>query len=99
MTNFVEQSIEHQRWKERLLYPVPVYDRLLEHEFETPEQYRARIARNLGEMLRFASREVPHYRDVFRRANIGGVGADPAVTLAALPILSKLDVLEALAYE
>ncbi len=80
---------------QRLLYPMPVYDRLLEHEFETPEQYRARMARNLGDMLRFASREVPHYRDAFHRANIRTVDTDPAATLAALPILSKLDVLDA----
>ena len=71
-----------------------VYDRLLEHEFETPEQYRARMAYSLGVMLIFASREVPHYRNVFRDANIGAADADPMVTLSALPILSKLNVLD-----
>ena len=80
---------------ERLLRPAPVYERLLEHEFETQEQYDARMASNLGGILSFASREVPHYRDAFRRARIDTVDADPTVTLAALPILSKLDVLDA----
>jgi len=75
--------------------PLPAYDKLLENEFETPEQHRARLDQVLGAVLRFASREVPHYREVFRHADIDTIGSNPATALAALPILTKLDVQDA----
>ena len=95
MTSLAEEKIEQQRWTQILKRPEPVYDKLIEHEFETPEQYRARNTQNLRAMLLFASQQVPHYRETFRRANVEAKDGDPAKVLTALPLLSKLDVLDA----
>ena len=74
--------------------PDPVYDRLVEHEFETQEAYRARNAQNLGAILGFALREVPYYRKAFRRVT-PDTTRNPTSVLTALPVLSKLDVMDA----
>ena len=95
MTSLAEEKEEQRRWTSILRRPDPVYDKVLEHEFETPEEYRARNAQNLGAILRFASREVPHYRKAFRRADIEATGPEPTNALARLPVLSKLDVQDA----
>ena len=75
--------------------PDPVFDRLVEHEFETQEEYRARNAQNLDAILDFASREVPYYRKAFRRATPDTTTRNPMSVLTALPVLSKLDVMDA----
>lgn len=95
MTSLAEERIEQQRWTQILKRPEPNYDIVLEHEFETPEQYRVRNTQNLRAMLTFASRQVPYYREVFRRANVEATDGDPTEVLAALPLLSKLNVLDA----
>jgi phenylacetate-CoA ligase len=92
MTSFAEERAEQQRWSARLRHAMPVYDRLLENEFETPERVHARIAQSLGAMLRFASRQVPYYSEAFRRAGDDAIDRDPWRILAALPVLTKLDV-------
>lgn len=95
MTSLAVERREQQRWVQRLLHPNPVYDRLVEHEFETPEEHRVSNAQNLSAMLRFAAREVPHYRKIFRHAAVDLMGHDPTIALSALPVLTKLDVLDA----
>jgi phenylacetate-CoA ligase len=95
MTSLAEERLEQQRWTKILRRPEPFYDKLVENEFETPEQYRDRSIRNLRAMLRFASQQVPHYREAFRRANVEATDGDPTKVLTALPLLSKLDVLDA----
>ena len=75
--------------------PDPAYAKLLEHEFETPEDYRARMNQNLGAILEFAARAVPHYRQLFRKAGADLDDSDPMRTLAALPLMTKLGVVEA----
>jgi phenylacetate-CoA ligase len=94
MTSLAEERREQQRWTDRLSRTDPSYDKLIEHEFATPEQDSARMAQNLGAILRFASRHVPHYRDVFRRAHVDA-NDDPFQVLAALPVLTKLGVHDA----
>jgi len=95
MTSFAEEKAEQQRWTRILRRPNPAYDKLLENEFETPEQYRIRNTQNLAAMLRFASREVPHYRAALRRVDVAAPDREPMNALAALPVLAKLDVLDA----
>jgi phenylacetate-CoA ligase len=95
MTSLSEERAEQERWRRLLRGPVPDYDRLLEHEFETPDQYSSRVSRTLGAMLRFAFQQVPYYRRAFRRADIGAIHGDPARVLASLPVLTKLDVHDA----
>jgi phenylacetate-CoA ligase len=95
MTSLAEEREEQQRWTRLLARPAPVYDRLLENEFEPHDRHRERIEKVLGGLLRFASGEVPHYREAFRRAKTDTVGRDPTALLAALPVLTKLDVQDA----
>lgn len=95
MSSLAEEKAEQQRWTTILRHPDPVYDKLLEHEFETPEQHRVRNAKNLAAILRFASRQVPHYRRALRRANVEALDLEPMNALAALPVISKLDVQDA----
>jgi phenylacetate-CoA ligase len=95
MTTLDEEKFEQQTWTARLRRPVPAYDRLLEREFETPEEQNAHVEQSLGAMLRFASRGVRHYRDAFRHAGIVASDTDPTKLLAALPILTKLDIQDA----
>ena len=95
MTSLAEERLEQQRWTKILRRPEPRYDKLVENEFEPPEQYSDRNIRALRTMLRFASRQVPHYREAFRRANVEPTDGDPTKVMAALPLLSKLEVLDA----
>ena len=92
MTSYSEEEFEQRKWTARLRSPIPAYDRLLENEFKTAEQHRVEIALSLGNMLRFASREVPYYRKGLSQTNVELAGRDPTKVLAGLPILSKLDV-------
>ena len=94
MSSLEEERREQERWTRRLLRPKSIYDTLVEHDFETPEDYRARMGNNLGVMLRFVTRQVPHYSTLFRTTGVG-VDGDPFETLAALPVMTKLDALDA----
>ena len=95
MTTLDEEKFEQRTWTARLRRATPAYDRLLDNEFESAERRGARIEQALGAVLRFASREVRHYREAFRRVDIDATDSDPAKLLAALPILTKLDVQDA----
>ena len=92
MTTLAEEKFEQQKWAARLRRPMPLFDELLENEFQVPAQHEARTANALGTMLSFASREVPYYREALSRANAGEMDRDPMSVLAALPVLTKLDV-------
>jgi phenylacetate-CoA ligase len=94
MTSLAEERAEQERWNVRLRRPRPQYDQLVENEFRSPEERSAWTAQKLRAMLRFAAREVPHYRDKLRGAGADAVQDDPMSALAALPILSKLDVMD-----
>lgn len=95
MTSLAEERTEQLRWTSRLLRPMREYDRLVENEFVSPEEQSVQSARRLCAMLRFAAREVPYYRDKFRSSGADAPGDAPIRALAALPILSKLDVMDA----
>ena len=71
------------------------YDLLVENEFRPPEEQNAQSARGLGAMLRFAAREVPYYRNRVPYSEADALHDDPMSALAALPVLSKLDVMDA----
>src|SRR5262245_35865943 len=90
MTSVAEEKAEQMLWTSRLRRPVPVYDLLLDNEFRSTDAQMEQCARRLGAMLRFAARAVPYYRDRLSRSTDDAMGA-----LAALPILSKLDVMDA----
>lgn len=92
MTSYSEEKAEQQKWTACLRFPVPAYDQLLENEFKDAEQQRIDIARSLGKMLRFASRQVPYYREGLSQTNAEMAGHDPTKLLVQLPILKKLDV-------
>ena len=95
MTSLAEERAEQLRWTSRLRRPMPDYDRLVENEFRPPEEQNAQSARGLGAMLRFAVREVPYYRNRVRSSDADALRDDPLSALAALPVLSKLDVMDA----
>lgn len=95
MSSLEEERREQERWKRLLLRPKPIYDILVEHDFETPEEYRARMGKNLGVMLGFAARQVPHYNKLFRNIGVEPDGGFPFETLTALPVMTKLDAQDA----
>jgi phenylacetate-CoA ligase len=95
MTSIAEERAEQQRWMRLIRRPVPAYDRLLENEFDTLEHHHARLNKVLGAVLRFAAREVPHYLDALRRAAADVAVRDATQLLAAMPVMSKLDVQDA----
>jgi phenylacetate-CoA ligase len=90
MTSLAEERAEQERWTARLRRPIPQYDRLVEYEFDPPQVQHARVSHALGQMLGFAHEYVPFYRET-----LGGRGCDPFETLAAMPLLTKLDVHDA----
>ena len=95
MSSLQEERREQERWNRVLVRPKPVYDALVEHDFETPEEYRARMGEDLGVILGFAARQVPHYSALFRTIGVGADGGDPFETLAALPVMTKLNAQDA----
>ena len=95
MSSLEEERREQERWKRILLRPQPIYDTLVEHDFETPEEYRARMGKNLGVMLHFAAQQVPHYGKLFANLGIGAGGGNPFDALSALPVMTKLDAQDA----
>ena len=92
MTTVVDERNEQRQWTARLRRPTRLYDVLLENEFDSHEISSARIARTLSALLRFASLHVAYYRDVFHRSGVDPAASVPATVLAALPILTKLDL-------
>ncbi len=50
--------------------------------------------KKLGEILRYAGREIPFYRDLFARHGIDPTVREPSSVLAQLPLLSKLNLRE-----
>lgn len=95
MSSLEEERREQERWNRVLFRPKPAYDTLVEHDFETPEDYRAGVADDLGSILKFAARHVPHYTTLFRTIGVELDGGDPFETLAALPVMTKLDAKDA----
>jgi phenylacetate-CoA ligase len=95
MTSLAEERAEQQRWSSRLRRPVPDYDRLVDNEFRSPDEQKAQSTRRLAAMLSFAAREVPYYRNRIRASDAGALRNDAMSVLAALPVLSKLDVMDA----
>jgi phenylacetate-CoA ligase len=95
MTSLAEERAEQLRWASRLRRPLPDYDQLVDNEFKPPEEQKAQSARRLGAMLRYASREVPYYRNRASSSDADTLRDDPMSALAALPVLSKLDVMDA----
>ena len=95
MSSLEEERREQERWNRVLFRPKPIYDTLVEHDFESPEEYRARMGKNLGVILRFAAQQVPHYSTLFRNVGVEADDGDPFETLAALPVMTKLDAQDA----
>ncbi len=92
MTSLEQERREQQRWTDRLKRPVPVYDALIEGEFESPERAQNRQASALSRMLRFSSQCVPYYRELFQQIGIDPASPEPFCVLEALPILTKPDL-------
>ena len=95
MTSLAEERAEQLRWTSRLCGPVGDYDRLVENEFRSPGEQKTQSVRRLTAMLGFATREVPYYRNRRRSSDANALGDDPLNALAAWPVLSKLDVMDA----
>ena len=95
MSSLKEERREQERWKRVQLRPKPIYDTLVEHDFETPEEHRVRQGKNLDVMLRFAAHQVPHYSNLFRTIGVELGGGEPFETLNALPVMTKLDAQDA----
>lgn len=94
MTSLEQERIEQRRWTERQRQPVPFLDALVEGEFRPVEELRDKQAVALARMLQFASESVPYYRDLFQRIWIDGDATDPFRVLAAMPILTKLELFD-----
>jgi len=92
MTSLDEERAEQQRWNARLRRADPAYDMLTANEFDNARAHDDRTEKALSAMLRFAARQVPYYRDLFRLTGVDAFQPDPLKALADLPILSKIDV-------
>lgn len=92
LTSLDKERAEQQRWNARLRRADPAYDMLAANEFEDARTHADRTDKALSAMLRFAARQVPYYRDLFRLTQVDAFQPDALKALAALPILSKLDV-------
>jgi phenylacetate-CoA ligase len=89
MTSLEQERTEQRRWTERLKRPMPIYDSLVESEFEPLEHMRKKQTVALSRMLHFASECVPYYRELFQRIWIDSADAEPFRVLEALPVLTK----------
>jgi phenylacetate-CoA ligase len=92
MTTLEEERAEQRRWSARMRRADSAPDLLLANEFQAADAHDAQTQKLLAEMLRFAARWVPYYKERFRRLGIDPLDGDPLASLAALPVLSKLDV-------
>ena len=92
MTSLDEERAEQQRWNARLRRADPAYDMLTANEFDDTRTHDDRMEKALSAMLRFAARQVPYYRELFRSIGVDPLQPDPMKTLAAVPVLTKLDI-------
>ena len=92
MTSLDEERTEQQRWNARLRRADPAYDMLTANEFDDARTHDDRMEKTLSAMLRFAARQVPYYRELFRSIGVDPNQPDPMKALAALPVLTKLDI-------
>ncbi len=92
MTTLAAEKLEQRKWVARLHRATPIFDKLLENEFQKPARHDASSAKTLSAMLRFAAKEVPYYREILRHSDADVTERDPTSLLASLPILTKLAV-------
>jgi phenylacetate-CoA ligase len=66
--------------------------RLAQRQWDTPETLQRRAASRLQPLLAHASRHVPHYRNLFARADLDPRDITSVADLARVPITSKVDL-------
>jgi phenylacetate-CoA ligase len=94
-TSLEAERVKQRRWRLRPQFArVPWFERLVEREFLTPEEQSAQQAQALQEMVRFAARRVPYYRDLFRRLNLTPDDIRQPSDLTGLPALTRRQVRE-----
>jgi len=78
---------------ERLGHPLwATARRLAERQWDTPETLQMRAASRLQPLLAHASRHVPHYRDLFARADVDPGDITSVADLAKVPITTKAEL-------
>jgi phenylacetate-CoA ligase len=76
----------------RGLASLPARRRLEETQWWTPERIEALRLAGLAALLRDAARDVPYYRDLFRRVGAAPEDIRTVQDLARLPLLAKADI-------
>jgi phenylacetate-CoA ligase len=92
-TTLAIEQAEQRRWRLRSEWEnVPWFDTLLRHEFLPADEQRAREARALSRLIRFATDQVPYYKHRFSRLKIAPSDVRQFADLPRLPSLTKLDL-------
>lgn len=94
-TSLQEEREEQARW--RFLPSAPrykIFDQLVENEFLPPEELLRQQAVDLRNIVGFAVKRVPYYRDLFQRLGLSAADVASADDLLKLPLLSKRIILE-----
>ena len=95
MTTLAEELAEQKRWPLAAAGGIGrEFERLVRNEFVSPEKMREWADGKLLALLRYATDNVPYYRDLFSRLGMAPEDAATPDKLAALPLLTKRDVYE-----
>ena len=94
-TSLEEELAEFRRWKQLpLAEGRNIFERLVRHEFQSPEEHRARECFNLSRLVRHAVAHVPHYGELFRQLGMTAEDVRTPADLAPLPVLKKHEVIQ-----
>jgi phenylacetate-CoA ligase len=89
------EQAEQRRWKLRPKWArVNWFDLMVEREFLSPDEQKAKESAALRQMVRFAAASVPYYRGMFKRLGITAGDIQGPEDLPALPPLARTEVQE-----
>ncbi|WP_299621578.1 phenylacetate--CoA ligase family protein [Pelagibius sp.] len=94
-TSLEREREEQARWRPLPQGPrFPIFEQLVENEFQPPEVLLAQQGADLRKLVAFAVQRVPYYRDLFERLKLTPADVVSAADLLKLPLLSKRLILE-----
>jgi len=100
VSTVVETCLEEERHEQRSWRLKPQcaglrrFDRLVENEFISPEEQRARQDRKLAALVEFCVSQVPYYRDLFEGSGLVAGDVRGVDDLVRLPVLVRNEVID-----
>jgi len=89
-TSLKQELLEQKRW--HLKPHFKEFDKfsiLLQNEFLSQEDYLSRLQNNLKKLIRFCSRNVPYYKDLFSKINFRSFDFERIEDFQNIPLLTK----------